>query len=238
MFLPDTCSAPSGGHDPSIVTLTDAHGEDVLAWRKGKSHDPQALEASLAAHRTAEEHEHRRLLYVAMTRAEERLYMCGYKGRNALKDGCWHSMVSNALAGALTQAPAPWDADEMILRTGEPAFIAEEASRTAPSPPGTLPGWLLAAAPREKPPEPPISPSSALGAADQTNEAGLDHAGADPLAQSGEGLRIGSLTHTLLQYLPEVAPQARRAAAMRYLAARAGDYDEAGAKLWRSVRFA
>ena len=72
----------------------------------------------------------------------------------------------------------------------------------------------------------PISPSSALGAADQTNEAGLDHAGADPLAQSGEGLRIGSLTHTLLQYLPEVAPDARRASALRYLAARAGDYDE------------
>ncbi len=227
VFLPDTCSAPSGGHDPSIVTLTDAHGEDVLAWRKGKAHDPQALEASLAANRTAEEHEHRRLLYVAMTRAEERLYICGFKGRNALKDGCWHSMVSNALAGALTEAPAPWDAEEMILRTGAPELIVDEAPQSAPALPNALPGWLLAAAPREKPPEPPISPSSALSAADQTNEAGLDHSGADPLAQSGEGLRIGSLTHTLLQYLPEVAPEARRASALRYLAARAGDYDEA-----------
>ena len=63
---------------------------------------------------------------------------------------------------------------------------------------------------REKPPEPPISPSSALSAADQTSEAGLDHAGADPLAQNGEGMRVGSLTHTLLQYLPDVPREARR----------------------------
>ncbi|MBX9759822.1 MAG: PD-(D/E)XK nuclease family protein, partial [Beijerinckiaceae bacterium] len=87
------------------------------------------------------------------------------------------------------------------------------------------PGWLLRKAPREKPPEPPISPSNALSAADQTSEAGLDHAGADPLAQNGMGLRIGSLTHTLLQYLPGVAPEARAAAARRFLSARASDLD-------------
>jgi len=52
-------------------------------------------------------------------------------------------------------------------------------------------------------------------------------AGADPLAQNGEGMRIGSLTHTLLQYLPDVPPAAREAAALRFLAVRAGDYDEA-----------
>ena len=97
-------------------------------------------------------------------------------------------------------------------------------SPAAPAP--ALPAWLLAPAPREKPPEPPISPSSALSAADQINEAGLDHAGADPLAQNGEGLRVGSLTHTLLQYLPDTPADARRAAALRFLAARAGDYDE------------
>jgi ATP-dependent helicase/nuclease subunit A len=227
VFLPDTCSPPSGGHDPSIVSLKDAHGEDVIAWRKGKSTDPQLLTAQLEQRRIADEHEHRRLLYVAMTRAEERLYVCGYKGRNALKDGCWHSMVSNALSAGLDQVPAPWNADEMILRGGEAATLATPAAPTIAPPAAALPAWLLAPAPREKPPEPPISPSSALSAADQITEAGLDHGGADPLAQNGEGLRVGSLTHTLLQYLPDTPVETRRAAALRFLAARAGDYDEA-----------
>ncbi|MDP2354795.1 MAG: double-strand break repair helicase AddA [Beijerinckiaceae bacterium] len=227
VFLPDTCSPPSGGHDPNIVALKDAHGEEIIAWRKGKNSDPQLLTAQLEQSRIAEEHEHRRLLYVAMTRAEERLYICGFKGRNALKDGCWHAMVSNALMGGLEQAPAPWNADEMVLRGGEAATLDAPAAPSIAAPASALPGWLLTPAPREKPPEPPISPSSALSAADQITEAGLDHAGADPLTQNGEGLRIGSLTHTLLQYLPDITSEARRSAALRFLAARAGDYDEA-----------
>lgn len=226
VFLPDTCSPPSGGHDPSIVTLQDAHGEDVIAWRKGKNFDPQLLTAELEQRRIADEHEHRRLLYVAMTRAEERLYVCGFKGRTALKDGCWHAMVSNALTSGMKEAPAPWNGDEVILRGGEAAKLAQATALAVEAPAPALPAWLLTPAPLEKPPEPPISPSSALSAADQTTEAGLDHAGADPLAQNGEGLRIGSLTHTLLQYLPETPAGARRAAALRFLAHRAGDYDE------------
>ncbi|MFN3890988.1 MAG: double-strand break repair helicase AddA [Beijerinckiaceae bacterium] len=228
VFLPDTCSPPSGGHDPEIVMLDDARGGEILAWRKGKKHDPQRLDAKLADIRISDEHEHRRLLYVAMTRAEERLYVCGFKGRNALKDGCWHSMVSNALAGATSEAPAPWSADDRVQRVGAPALLASPQPAVAGIAAAmALPDWLLQPAPAEKPPEPPISPSSALGAADQTSEAGLDHAGVDPLAQNGEGLRVGSLTHTLLQYLPGLPVEARRAAALRFLAARAGDYDDA-----------
>ena len=62
VFLPDTCSPPSGGHDPSIVPLKDAHGEEIIAWRKGKDFDPHLLTGQLEQLRREEEHEHRRLL--------------------------------------------------------------------------------------------------------------------------------------------------------------------------------
>lgn len=228
VFLPDTCGAPSGGHDPEIVTLKDpVDRTELLAWRKGKKHDPQALTDKLDTIRAAEEDEHRRLLYVAMTRAEERLYVCGYQGVRAPSEGCWHRMISNALASVLETAPAPWNPDEAVRRRGEGATLDADKGAEARAQPPSLPAWLLTSAPRERPPEPPISPSSALSAADQTSEAGLDHAGADPLAQNGDGLRIGSLTHTLLQYLPDLPAQAREAAALRFLHARANDYDDA-----------
>lgn len=228
VFLPDTCTPPSGGHDPNIVTLKDGPSDEILAWRKDKASDPPALTATLTDHRLAEEHEHRRLLYVAMTRAEERLYVCGFTGKTEPKDGCWRNMIWNALQPQLGEAQAPWSADETVWRIGEPARLSEKVAQVAEAQAAPTPDWLYAPAPREKPPEPPISPSSALGAADQTGEAGLDHAGADPLAQDGLGLHIGSLTHTLLQYLPALPPDARRPAALRFLAARAHEkIDEA-----------
>lgn len=38
------------------------------------------------------EEEYRRLLYVALTRAEDRIYVCGYKGKNAVKDDSWYEI--------------------------------------------------------------------------------------------------------------------------------------------------
>ncbi len=108
----------------------------------------------------------------AMTRAEERLYVCGYQGRTAPKDGCWHRMISNALAGVLEPAPSHWSADEQVRRRGQAAMLDEDKRVDAPAIKAQPPAWLFAKAAREKPQEPPISPSSALSAADQTSEAG------------------------------------------------------------------
>jgi ATP-dependent helicase/nuclease subunit A len=228
VFLPDTCSPPSGRHDPDIVTLQDAGRAPVLIWRKGKANDTKTLEEEIERHRLAEEAEHRRLLYVAMTRAEERLYICGYRGSKELKEGCWHSMTSSALAPHAELVEAPWNAGERIRRIGAPALLDAPENAPALRAAAALPAWLSRPAPREAPPEPPISPSNALSAADQGGEGAFDHAGADPLAKGGDGmgLRIGTLTHTLLQYLPDLPPESRRAAALRFLAARAGDLDE------------
>lgn len=222
VFLPDTCGAPSGRHDPEIVDVTDPRGERLLVWRKGKAGDPECVAKRIEDERTQEENEHRRLLYVALTRAEERLYVCGYHGVQKPKEGCWHAMVEAGLADVVEDAPAPWGGDERVRRRGEPALLDAPAGSATPAHAAdALPAWLLAPAPFERPPEPPITPSTALAAADQADEAG-EH-GRDPLAQAGEGLRIGALTHTLLQHLPEIAPEGRTEAAHRFLAARAGD---------------
>jgi len=62
VFLPDTCGAPSGRHDPDIVDVTDARGERLLVWRRGKAGDPACVAQRIADERTQEENEHRRLL--------------------------------------------------------------------------------------------------------------------------------------------------------------------------------
>lgn len=222
VYLPDTCGAASGAHDPGVLRLECVDGTDLMVWRKGAKYDPPALAEALAQSRREEEEEHRRLLYVAMTRAEERLYISGFHGVRGPQRGCWYAMAQTMLAEpALMPCPAPWDAAETLLRAGAAAQLTD-LSHEAPMPAPTVPApaWLTTPAPREAAPAPPISPSSALAAADQ-----LDVAVPDPLARGqSDGRRIGTITHALLQYLPDVAPDERRPAALRYLAARARDF--------------
>ena len=40
--------------------------------------------------------EHRRLLYVALTRARDRLVVCGFENRNGVKDGSWYALAKTA----------------------------------------------------------------------------------------------------------------------------------------------
>ncbi|MGH6798751.1 MAG: 3'-5' exonuclease, partial [Roseiarcus sp.] len=79
IFLPDTCGAPSSRHDPNIFAL-GAGAEFAIAWSPRKAADCPAVSAAREKMRGAAEDECRRLLAVARTRAEERLYIAGFHG--------------------------------------------------------------------------------------------------------------------------------------------------------------
>ena len=81
VFLPDTCGAPDGQHDPKLMRLAPAgpNAPPLFAWSRKAGEDCAALAHARAARRDAEAGEHRRLLYVAMTRAAQRLVVAGYE---------------------------------------------------------------------------------------------------------------------------------------------------------------
>ena len=55
--------------------------------------------------------EHNRLLYVALTRAEDRLVVCGWQTRRGLPDHCWYNLVARGFArlGAEKGEFAAWE---------------------------------------------------------------------------------------------------------------------------------
>ena len=69
--------------------LADISGVPMIVhvWRRARE----------AERKAAAEDEYRRLLYVGLTRAEDRLVICGYHGRNE-PEGRWHALVSRAFA--------------------------------------------------------------------------------------------------------------------------------------------
>ncbi len=214
VFLPDTCGTPSPSHDPKIYCLTDAGGNRLPVWSQRRDQDPAAVIAARERARASAEEEYRRLLYVALTRAEERLYISGFYNTREPAPVAWLNMIEKSLGDAFEELPAFWNGDETIRRRVETGTRVPDASPPDKAPISSeivLPAYLLRPAPIEMSPAPPLKPSTALAAADATPDAAL--------GLVREALERGRLMHVLLQYLPGLAPEKRRAAAAAFLAA-------------------
>ena len=82
VFLPDTCSVRGAG-DAALLPLGEG---GQLVWTLKGATGLEAVASARAARADANRHERNRLLYVAMTRARDRLYVAGFergKGREA-----------------------------------------------------------------------------------------------------------------------------------------------------------
>jgi ATP-dependent helicase/nuclease subunit A len=215
VFLPDTCGAPTGRHDPRIFALTENEDADdaSLVWSPKMDADPAPVVRARDKLREAARNEHRRLLYVALTRAEERLYISGFVGERGPADGCWHNMIREALEGGFDALPDPDEAERQILRSKNAPATITLTRAAAPRERVEIPAWARTPAEREAAPMPPLRPSSALAGAD----AAPDFIAAAPARRDGDRLLIGRLTHALLQHLPRCAAERRLTVALRFL---------------------
>jgi ATP-dependent helicase/nuclease subunit A len=218
VVLADTTTPPKGPKEPRLLQLPveDAPPDAAprLVWAGRKADDiPIVATARAAAVRAAEE-EYRRLLYVAMTRAADRLVVAGSRGVHKIPDGCWYELVETALKPEAIEEPAD-DGDGVVYRwrksgeieIGTPADAAATAHEQPPE-------WLTRNAPAEAAPR-VISPSLA-------DRGGARRAGiGDPHA-----LARGRVVHRLLQALPAL-PRERRPEAARKHLARAKDLEPA-----------
>ena len=210
VYLPDTCSMPDGKLAPRLIPV---EGEDFFVWPVRKENDDPATAAMRERALEAQRDEYRRLLYVAMTRAKDWLFIGGYKGRNALPDGCWYRLIETALQPLAQSVELRWSEKEkeqglLIAAPGAEAVQAPPVMARPPAP--ALPDWAWRNAPPEPLPHRPLAPSR-LGADDMP--ANSPRGGAD----SEIRFRRGRLIHFLLQYLPDIAPEKREATARRYL---------------------
>jgi ATP-dependent helicase/nuclease subunit A len=207
VFLPDTGGAPTGRHDPKWLRLPPQDGgAPLLVWAGSAADDSEEMARARAVVREGAAGEHRRLLYVAMTRAAQRLIIAGFRGKNEPPADNWAELIASGLAQHAHEAPSWWNPAETILRLGQGVVGAGGSAFPPPSPPAPPPAWATAPAPRE------IAYAPAAPARRVAGDVGPAR-----LAR----LEEGRLAHKLMQSLPALAPERRRAAAAAYLA-RAG----------------
>jgi ATP-dependent helicase/nuclease subunit A len=230
VFLVDTTSSPADTQRLNLIHLPQGNAAPnapgVVVWAGKKADDPPAVATARAAMIAETEDEYRRLLYVAMTRAADRLIVggCMPGNRNEVRPLSWYDLIAKGLEGSglhMQNVPPPDGVVKRYSRREDASPVMGIA--TAPSATATtaLPAWLRTPAPNEAPAGRFLRPSDP--ADDQS-----------PGARSGESAELrarallrGSLVHRLLQSLPGVSPERRREAALRYLGRHAGGWTDA-----------
>lgn len=222
IVLADTTTLPAKQKEPNLVAVGDSQSSSLI-WRKGnKESSSQALRDARQDARELRLQEYRRLLYVALTRAADVLVICGALNKNhkdeKAEEGSWYDLVNSALAGDaknITRHKTGYCEEVLRWRTPEfSPFAIERAPKQEDA--HESPAWLAqpwsetAISPKR------LRPSHSPRAITR-NTAPRDEG----------GKTRGILLHRLLQSLPELAPEEREAAALRYLAQAAPEVPEA-----------
>jgi ATP-dependent helicase/nuclease subunit A len=222
VFLPDTLQTPT--QRPKLLWTEDG----LLLWPpRMRFVEPVARSAIERAVRHRDQ-EYRRLLYVAMTRAEDRLYICGWNTSRKAPDGNWYDLMVDAMQDVgepfdidlTADSPAGWQGQGWRMTNPQEAPIEKLREPHACVPiGGSLPDWAREPPPPEDVPPRPLAPS----------RPGEDEpAPRSPIGDdTGAGFRRGLLVHRLLQTLPEIVPADRAGAARRFLARRVHGLDAA-----------
>jgi len=204
VILPDTTTKPKLTSE-SILSVDGA-----LIWSPRRETDVEpAGRARMVAQAKAHE-EHRRLLYVALTRAQDRLLIAGHwygsDGEDAkgYHDDSWFALCQNAM-----QQLDAAQREDGTLQFGR-ALRALEAPAALAGAPRTLPKWARQAPPPDVITRRLTAPTSLLGPKTRVV------APFDPKREAR--LKRGRLIHSLLQYLPELPVAARQAAGKAFLA--------------------
>jgi ATP-dependent helicase/nuclease subunit A len=220
VILADSTTPPAGPPQlqPKLFTLPVANAvpgtPDRIIWAARKDDDIAIISDARQKAQTDTENEYRRLLYVAMTRAADRLLVCGAVGERGMPKECWYELIEQALKPTAIEEPAD-HGDGMVWRWRTMAPDTAVPSNVRALPQAAAPAWLSRA----------VAPGLIVVA---MTPSAADSAVPTSFARNGEDRRLamlrGSIMHRLLQSLPDVPIDQRRKRAETYLARAAAGF--------------
>ena len=207
VIVPDTTSATKPVGDALFF-----NAEGVPLYSPSTRTDAPATAVLRDAANEAAERESRRLLYVALTRASDRLIIAGAGARNSktgFSKSSWYRWCALAMRELLGAEAPEEDDTETIMAFGPEATVAEKATVVNAAKPDA-PEWLKRPAPAAQPPQRLAAPSRLT---EDQSAVSLPFG-----AGRAAALRRGRLIHALLQTLPEIAADMRERTGRQFLA--------------------
>ncbi len=217
VILPDTILSTTM-KKPGRFLWPHKTGLDFPLYSGRNDDDPTAYSEIYKDCEALDEDEYYRLLYVAMTRAEDRLYVCGHVGLRKEKDYSWYHQVRRAMEA---------DDDCIILEDG--TLRVENSQDAEPDRKSSLkkqdvdlmelPVWAKCIAQEEPMPPRPLVPSQPLLEESEVVLSPL-------IAGSQKRFKRGNITHKLLQFLPDFDESVQENAAQKFVQKHAGDLSD------------
>ncbi|WP_455480762.1 double-strand break repair helicase AddA [Bartonella sp. B12(2025)] len=213
--------------------LSDQQG---FIWHPNAEFNTKLSEKALLHLKERAEEEYRRLLYVGMTRAEDRLFICGYNGIRT-SPNTWIQLVKKALtphAIPIEDSAEDITAWRYCITPSSSTPINQETTCTDKSqtlPP--LPDFFSHKVPTEPALPKPLKPSIAslsiesdIALFPNQKQLSTSPVLGEKNTNRAFSIEYGNLVHRLLQYLPDCAPQSRKDYAQNYLNTKASHWHE------------
>ncbi len=227
VILPDTTREPQN-RDSILVAPSITEQEHPLFFlASSQDANCQRITTMKDKQKADLEAEYHRLLYVALTRAEEELYICGYEGKKTSNKNHWYQLIHEGFSRLHpvqtlnTKETYPyWKMEDgKILRyatfqpdiihyTSPTHTIADDKEKK------DLPTWATMTAPHEPTPPRPLAPSKIV---EHIAAATLPHLRSDAKNVTRESGAYGTIIHRLLHLLSSCPLAERNAYAQNYL---------------------
>ncbi len=229
VFLVDTTTSPTDTQRQNLIRLPQGnagpHPSNVVVWAGNKVGDVENVAAARALMKEETEDEYRRLLYVAMTRAADRLIVGGVLpgNRKSVRELSWYDMIAKGLEKSdlvKAEVTATHGTVTRYTRAGDVEPAVPVASKQQSPKLDPAPEWLRRSAPPEAPADTLLRPS------DPANNDDRAVVTAESLAARARALQRGTLVHRLLQSLPDIAAARRSETAKNFLARNAKDWTD------------
>ena len=244
VFLPDTCTTASGNSPgtrlialPQVVRPVGV--TDPVVWPVKGTSKLDAVRTAQSIKEARETEERNRLLYVAMTRARDRLYISGFEGKKGRTRGCWYELISDALTPRLIEADSVGGKVRRLVSPQTADIEKKDKAVLTALATEALPAWALQRAATEPQLSVPLAPSRLEPYAPDTEGEPTPNPKPDPAAvtdrpsplvlASGNRFLRGMLTHALLEHLPSIPENLRAKTAATFV-------DKRGAGLSQAVR--
>src|SRR3954454_18328519 len=224
VFMVDTTSSPADSQRLRLIHVPRGNGGEVVVWAGRKADDPKPVAEARTAMLEETEDEYRRLLYVAMTRAADRLIVGGCMPGNmkTVRKLCWYDLIDTGLSGSGLEKQTIETPLGKVTRFARAEDVAGAGTSATPvDRTVALPDWLRAPAPRETVDEDAVRPSG------QAVDEGRAVRTGESVQSRARALQRGTLVHRLLQSLPDIAAERRREAALGFMTRNASDWTEA-----------
>ncbi len=213
VFLLDGGAPFHASHQPEILSLSEEKTGPFI-WKQPKGKNTKTQDESLKVYGEAITSEYYRLLYVAMTRAKDRLYIVATgDNKGAVAKQSWYDLISQTLLQDQHCLPITNEEGEIEKwhwQISPNISLPNVSTSTLTGDDGILPDFFKKSAPQPEKSPAFLTPSKTV---DEDGENTFQMA-----IQAGIPAPLrGILIHKMLEKLPNIAPETREELAFNYL---------------------